>query len=140
MTAVVDGDTLIVDVDGRSETIRLLGIDTPEKTGGPRPAECFGDQATDHARALLPAGTDVLLTRDEETRDQYGRLLAYVHRSDGLFINQHLVEAGFATTLFFSPNIAQRDAFSAAADLARREWRGFWQACGGADVVVAAPS
>lgn len=133
---MVDGDTIVVRVDDVTETIRLLGIDTPEKTGGPRPAECFGDQASEFARSLLPAGTEVHLTRDEQTRDQYGRMLAYVHRADGIFVNQALLEQGFATTLFFAPNTAMSEPFQAAADYARRNWIGLWPACGSSDVVL----
>lgn len=133
---VLDGDTIVVSVDGSEETVRLLGVDTPETGGSTRNAECFGAQATDFARDLLPTGTRVLLTRDEETRDQYGRLLAFVHRDDGLFINLALLEQGYATPLFFTPNTAMRETFEDAANLARREWRGFWPACGAADVLV----
>lgn len=138
VTTVVDGDTIVVAVGDVEHTVRLLGIDTPEKQGGPRPAECFGEQATEHAKELLPSGASVTLTRDEQTRDQYGRLLAYVHRSDGLFVNRAMVEGGFATPLFFAPNTAMRDEFQTAADSARRDWLGFWAHCGAADVVLPA--
>lgn len=133
---VIDGDTIVVRVDGVEETVRLLGIDTPETGKGNRTAECFGANATDFARELLPSGTTVLLTRDEETRDQYGRLLAFVHRDDGLFVNLAMIEHGYASPLFFQPNIAMRETFERAADVARREWRGFWPACGADDVLL----
>lgn len=136
---VVDGDTVIVAIDDTEETVRLLGIDTPEKPGGPRPAECFGSQASAYASELLPAGTVVELSRDRETRDQYGRLLAYIHRADdGIFVNRAMIESGHASPLFFAPNTAARDDFTAAANHARRAWLGFWDACGGADVVLQA--
>ena len=134
---VVDGDTIIVSVNGTTETVRLLGIDTPEKPGGPRPAECFGAEATQFARELLPEDTQVSLTRDVETRDQFGRLLAFVHRSrDDLFVNMTLVEQGFATSLFFAPNTSHRAQFDEAAASARRAWIGFWPACGAPNVVL----
>jgi len=134
---VVDGDTLLVAVAGRTETVRLLGIDTPEKPGGPRPAECFGQEASNFAQSLLPTGTEVYLTRDIETRDQYGRLLAFVHRSsDDLFVNHAMVEHGYATALFFPPNRSAEVHFTKAADAARREWIGFWESCGAPDVLA----
>lgn len=133
---VIDGDTIIVDIDGSQVTVRLLGIDTPEKPGGPRPAECFGHEASAFANEVLPRGAAIHLSRDHATRDQFGRLLAFVHRSDGLFVNLALVELGYATPLFFSPNTAMRDTFGRAADLARRDWQGFWASCGAADVVL----
>ena len=137
IAAVVDGNTIRVDVGGSTETVRLLGIDTPETPGGPRPAECFGPQASQFAQELLPPGTTVLLTRDVESRDQFGRLLAYVHRGDGLFVNLAMVENGFATALFIGANTSVRAEFVDAANRARREWIGFWPACGAADIVLA---
>jgi micrococcal nuclease len=136
LIAVIDGDTILVDVDGSEETVGLLGIDTPEKVGGPRPGECFGAEATAFATRLLPAGTYLVLTRDHETRDQYGRLLAYVHRRDGLFVNLAMLEYGYATPLFFTPNTSMSHVFEQAANFARRQWLGFWPACGAADVVL----
>lgn len=137
---VVDGDTIIVSVGSRIETVRLLGIDTPEKPGGPRPAECFGAEASAYAAELLPAGSRVALARDVETRDQYGRLLAYVYRTDdGMFVNHALVAAGYATPLFFAPNTAFEAPITSAANRARRDWIGFWPACGAADVTLAPP-
>jgi len=134
---VVDGDTIIVLVDGRTETVRLLGIDTPEKAGGPRPAECFGHEASAFATELLPPGTNILLTRDNETRDQYGRLLAFVHRADdGRFVNLSMLETGHATALFFAPNTSLEEDFTSAANKARRDWLGFWPACGAADLTI----
>ena len=121
-------------------TVRLLGIDTPEKAGGPRPAECFGTDASSFASDLLPRGTPVLLRRDHETRDQYSRLLAFVHRADdGLFVNLAMLEGGYATALFFAPNTSLEAEFTAAANSARRNWVGFWPACGAADLAIGAP-
>lgn len=134
--SVTDGDTLTVEVNGSTETVRLLGIDTPESPGGPRPAECFGTEAGLFLERLLPTGSEVWLSRDVESRDQYGRLLAWIHRPDGVFVNLALVESGHATTLFFAPNDALETRFERSAWQARREQRGFWTACGGADVVL----
>ncbi|KAG1649277.1 Thermonuclease [Nymphon striatum] len=134
---VVDGDTIVVAIGDRSETVRLLGIDTPEKHGGPRPGECFGAEATAFATELLPIGSQVLLSRDIESRDQYSRLLAYVHRaSDGLFINLAMVQHGYATPLFFAPNDGLKETFTQAGNGARKQWIGFWPACGAADVTL----
>ena len=134
---VIDGDTIIATIDGSSETIRLLGIDTPEKPGGPRAAECFGSEASAFAESLLPSGTTVVLSRDAETRDQFGRLLAFVHRTDGLFVNLALVEHGYATALSYAPNTSLHGLFEAAANRARRDWVGFWPTCGAPDVALA---
>ena len=132
---VVDGDTVVVVFDGgRTENVRLIGIDTPEKTGGHLPAECFGAEATAFTSVLLPPGTPVLLTGGAETRDVYDRLLAYVHRaSDGLFVNMALAREGYAVDLPIVPNTDYTAHFAAATEAARAENLGLWGACGGAD-------
>ena len=127
---VIDGDTIRVDLGPNEEVVRLLGIDTPEATGGPRPVECGGDEASEHTKRLLPPGTAVDLARDVETRDQYGRLLAFVVRvDDGLLVNQSLIESGHATALFFAPNTAQKQAFERTETEARVAGRGVWGGC-----------
>jgi endonuclease YncB( thermonuclease family) len=68
VTRVVDGDTLEL---GNGETVRLVGIDTPEV------GECGYDRAT-AALAGLVSGKQVRLVRSDEDRDHYDRLLRYV--------------------------------------------------------------
>lgn len=132
---VVDGDTVVVVFDGdRTENVRLIGIDTPEKPGGHLPAECFGAEATAFAAILLPPGTPVLLTGGTETRDVYDRLLAYVHRAaDGLLVNMALAREGYAATLAIAPNTDYSAHFAGAVEAARAENLGLWAACGGPD-------
>jgi micrococcal nuclease len=131
---VVDGDTVVVDLGGRSETLRLIGIDTPETVDPNTPPECWGTEASDHTKDLLPEGTEVQLTRDVEARDRYDRLLVYVERAeDGLFVNLDLVAGGWADDYPFPPNVAHQRDFALAAADARREGLGLWGACGNAD-------
>jgi micrococcal nuclease len=130
---VIDGDTVEVSIDGHTETVRLLGIDTPETVHPTKPVECFGPEASARAGELLPEGAAVRLERDHEARDHYGRLLAYVVRAtDEVFVNLALVREGFAEVLTISPNVAHTEAFLSAAAEARREGRGMWSACSGA--------
>jgi micrococcal nuclease len=128
---VVDGDTVEVEVGGREETVRLIGIDTPETVDPRSPVECFGEEASDRTKALLPEGTEVRLVADVEARDRYDRLLAYVYRDDGTFVNLALVEDGYASVLTYPPNVAHVDELTTAAARARDEGRGLWAACGG---------
>lgn len=135
---VVDGDTIDVDVhtDGRvtRERVRLIGIDTPETKKPDTPVECFGPEASRRTESLLPPDTWVTLTVDRETRDPYGRLLAYVHRwSDGLFVNLALVADGYASTLRIEPNTARAEEFQRAEASARTRRLGQWGACFTAD-------
>jgi len=127
---VVDGDTIVVDLAGREEKVRLIGIDTPETVDPRRPVECFGNQASGHLKELLPTGTTVRLVRDAEQRDRYGRLLAYVYRlDDDLFINLDLMSNGYANLLTIVPNVAHTDEFRAAERSARATGIGLWTAC-----------
>jgi micrococcal nuclease len=119
-----------VQLGGRDERVRLIGIDTPETVDPRKPVQCFGKEASNRTKALLPKGTAIRLERDVEARDRYGRLLAYVYRvEDGTFVNLALAEEGFAQTLTIPPNVAYADRFAAAAADARRAGRGLWGAC-----------
>ena len=132
VTRVVDGDTLEVDLAGHDEKVRLLGIDTPETHHPTKPVQCFGAEASEHTAELLPAGTEVRLERDDEERDDYGRLLAYVYRSsDGLFVNLDLVQQGYASLLTIRPNVAHLTDLTAAESAARAHDLGLWGRCGG---------
>jgi micrococcal nuclease len=130
VTRVVDGDTIHARVGGHDETIRLIGIDTPETVKPNTPIQCFGEEASRHTKALLAPRTSIRLERDAEARDDYGRLLAYVYRADdGMFVNLELASDGFAVPLTIPPNVAHTDEFVAAAADARRAGRGLWSAC-----------
>ncbi len=132
---VIDGDTAVVEISSRRETVRFLGVDTPETKHPEKPVECFGPEAEAFTRSLLPPGTELRLERDVEARDRYDRLLVYVHRvEDGLFVNRELVEQGYAEVLVIEPNTAYESTLRAAASRARAERRGLWSACGSADV------
>jgi micrococcal nuclease len=134
---VVDGDTVVIDVGGTEESVRLIGIDTPESVARDRPNECFGAEASARLESLLPVGTAVLLTRDVEPRDMYDRLLAYIQRrSDGLFVNAAQVADGYAEAKDYPPNTAYRDDFEQAERAARAAGLGLWSACGGPDVAL----
>jgi micrococcal nuclease len=127
---ITDGDTVHVEIGGRDETVRLIGIDTPESVDPRSPVECFGKEASEHLAGLIPVGTDVRLVRDVEARDRYDRLLAYVYRvSDDLFVNVQMVRDGYALQATFPPNVAHVDAIGDAVREAREAGRGLWSAC-----------
>ena len=137
---IVDGDTLVVDIDGREERVRLIGIDTPESVAHDRPVECYGAEASAELARLVAPGTTVRLERDLEARDTYGRLLAYLHRTDDdLFVNEALVAGGFAEAREYPPNTAHAPRLAAAERAARTAGAGLWGACGSADVPIGPP-
>jgi micrococcal nuclease len=126
---VVDGDTIHVQVGGREETVRYIGVDTPESVKPGTPVQCFAKRASAFNKRLV-AGERVRLVPDAEARDRYGRLLAYVYRDrDGLFVNASLVRRGYAVPLTIPPNVAHADDFRRLAASARRNGRGLWSSC-----------
>lgn len=138
VAGVVDGDTVDVRIGGGTERVRLVGVDTPETVDREQPVECFGEEASQHTKALLPEGTRVRVERDDVARDRYGRLLAYLYReADGLLVNLALVEGGFADAVSYGDNEALSTVLSAAEAEARSTGAGLWSACGGPDVDIA---
>jgi endonuclease YncB( thermonuclease family) len=129
---VVDGDTVRVRIDGDEETVRYIGVDTPETKKPNTPVQCFGPEASDFTKHALPEGTDILVVRDIEGRDDYGRLLGYVYRAaDGMFVNLELASDGFARPLTIAPNDAHAAEIVAAARAAEAADVGLWGACRG---------
>lgn len=119
---IVDGDTLRVDLPQGQERVRLIGLDTPEM----HPPQPFAQEATDAAKRLCPPGTTVELRLDVETRDRYGRLLAYVHLPDGRMVNAEILREGLATVLTIPPNVRHAADFLRAQRDARQGRRGLW--------------
>jgi micrococcal nuclease len=129
---IVDGDTIVVKIDGRRDRVRLIGIDTPETKKENTPVQCFGPEATEYTTTLLPAGTPIHLERDVVARDDFDRLLAYVYvAADGTFVNLEIVRHGFARPLTIRPNVAHSDEFVEAARVAERDNIGLWARCTG---------
>lgn len=131
---VHDGDTLFLRADSPNALVattddvkvRLLGIDTPEVGDT---AECFGDQATEQLRALLPEGSLTWVTADQDPTDQYGRSLFYLWTEDGRFVNYELVASGAAESLTIAPNDAHFPLLRAAEDTAMSAGAGRWGVC-----------
>jgi micrococcal nuclease len=126
---VVDGDTIDVQLGATRETVRYIGVDTPETKHPSQPVQCYGQRASDF-NARLVAGELVRLVRDVEPRDRYGRLLAYVYRvRDGLFVNAELARLGYAQPLSIAPDVRHSARFADLARRAREQGRGLWSAC-----------
>lgn len=122
---VVDGDTLVADVGGRSTRVRLLNIDAPELRHGAQAEECLGPAARNALAERLPPGTSVRLVLDREHEDRYGRTLAGVYRGDAL-VNAEIAELGLARPVLFEPNDRFYDDVSDAYDSAEAAGRGFF--------------
>ena len=123
----VDGDTIEVDVEGRREDVRYIGVDTPETVKPDTPVQCFGPQAS-HFNHGLVEHQRVRLVFGVERRDVYGRLLAYVYLH-GRFVNAELVRRGLARTLTIPPNDRFAKRLKRLEIAAARAGRGLWGAC-----------
>jgi micrococcal nuclease len=124
----VDGDTLEVRLDdGDVETVRLIGVDTPETVKPDTPVQCFGPQASafEHRHT---EGRRVRLLVGVEPRDFYGRLLAYVF-VDNRFLEVELLRRGLARTLTFHPNDRFAPRFEKLERIAAKRGKGLWNAC-----------
>ncbi|MGN6217002.1 MAG: thermonuclease family protein [Solirubrobacterales bacterium] len=124
---VIDGDTIEVRVDGRTEDVRYIGIDTPETVKPGTPVQCFGPRAH-RFNSHLVEGRRVRLVFGVERRDVYGRLLAYVHLGPR-FVNAELVRRGFARTLEIAPNTRFAGRFKRLEMAAARAGKGLWGTC-----------
>lgn len=119
MEWVYDGDTIEVELDGRTYDLRYIGVDTPERE------EYFYGEAFDYNMDLV-RGEEVILVRDVSDTDQYGRLLRYVYLPDGTFVNAEMISNGMARVVTFPPDVAQTDNFKALEADARQAGRGMW--------------
>lgn len=123
----MDGDTIKVDIDGQIETIRILGINTPEIVDPRKPLECFAKEASDQAKALLN-NERVLLEADSSQgdRDKYQRLLRYVFLKDGTDFGREMIRSGFAYEYLYSSPYEFHQQYVAAQSDAQKNKRGLW--------------
>lgn len=121
VTEVIDGDTIRLET---GETVRYIGVDTPETRHPTKPVECFGEEATKRNVELV-LGREVRLVKDVSETDRYGRLLRYVYVGD-VFINQQLAREGYAYSSAFPPDISLQKQLQEAQRFAQSEVLGLW--------------
>jgi micrococcal nuclease len=127
ITKVTDGDTLHIEMDGKDEVVRLLGINTPETVDPRRAVECFGKEASIRMKEIV-GGQIVRLEYDDSQslRDTYGRLLAYVYLEDGQMVNRKMVAEGYAYEYTYMTPYRYQKEFRDAQRLAQSAGRGLW--------------
>jgi micrococcal nuclease len=124
---VVDGDTIDVEISGKIERVRYIGIDTPETVDPRKAVQCFGVEASKKNKGLVE-GKMVRLERDITERDKYNSLLRFVWLEDTL-INEALVAEGFAASYSYPPDIKYQVRLAAAEKDARENNLGLWSVC-----------
>lgn len=139
---IIDGDTIVIAFGPNTvETVRLLGVDTPETVDPSRPEQCFGAEASRFLHTVIPPLTKLRIERDVEARDHFGRLLGYVFRADDdFFVNEAILANGYADISIYEPNSTYEPALTAAVTGARTRNVGLWKVCGGADVAIDPPA
>lgn len=124
-----DGDTISVDMNGKTERIRMIGVDTPE-THDPRKAvECFGQAASEFTKNLIGTGP-VRLEADSlsTNRDRYDRLLRYVYTSDNKLVEAEIIKQGYGFAYVSFP-FSKLDEFRQYETESREANRGLWAGC-----------
>jgi micrococcal nuclease len=124
VSRVIDGDTVYVVIGDRPETVRYIGVVTPEMHHPTLGREPDGEAAYALNQRLVD-GKWVWLVFDVEQRDRYGRLLAYVW-VDGRLVNAELLRLGYAQAATTPPNLRHADYFDSLEREAREQSRGLW--------------
>lgn len=125
----VDGDTIVVNMNDKKETVRFIGVDTPETHKPHTPVQCFGPNAASFTKSQVE-GKSVRLEADTkgDNRDKYGRLLRYVYLPDGTLLNKALIANGYGFAMTSFP-FTKMDEFAQAGDSARTQKLGLWGTC-----------
>jgi len=134
VTRVIDGDTITVQIGGRSTPVRLIGVDTPETVAPDQPIGCFGLRASAYTKEILTKRIVRLeIPRIGDSEDAYGRTLAYVYLDTGdegtyeHLYNEDLITQGLARTTDISH--AHSREFERLREEAEERGAGLWSAC-----------
>lgn len=125
---VIDGDTITVTIDETNQTVRLIGIDSPEVTSSFTTAEYYGAEASAIAKEKL-TGQKVRLESDPVSgdKDKYDRLLRYVYTDSGILFNKWMIVEGFAREYTYNGIAYKYQAdFKAAQTTAKAAQKGLW--------------
>lgn len=122
--SVLDGDTIIIE---NGEHVRYIGIDTPETIHPSKTVECYGKEASIRNNQLV-LNKIVLLEKDIENRDGYGRLLRYVYTLQGS-INAKLVKEGYAYSYYHPPDLKHYKRYLELEIYANQHKKGLWLYC-----------
>lgn len=133
----VDGDTLVVNIDGKETRVRMIGINTPESVHPSGIVEYYGQESSDFTKEQL-TGRTIYLESDVSPEDQYQRALRYIwlglpqstsptqEEFDKLFYNGILVKRGYAREIIYEPNTKHQDILYRYEQEAIRGQKGLW--------------
>jgi len=126
----VDGDTIAVNMNGSVETIRFIGVDTPETHKPNTPVQCYGPEAAAYTKQQISKFGKVRLQADplDTNRDVYGRLLRYVYLPDGTLLDEQLIKTGHGFAYLDFP-FSKKAQFAADGQAAMDAKVGLWAVC-----------
>lgn len=129
VTKFDDGDTIAVNMNGKSETIRFIGVDTPETHDPRKNVQCYGQAAASFTKNLI-GNQPVRLEADPlgTNRDRYSRLLRYVYLPDGTLVNAELIKQGYGFAYLGFP-FTKSAEFAAYQQAAQTNKAGLWNIC-----------
>lgn len=129
VVSVVDGDTVRLNINGETTTVRLIGIDAPESVHPNGVVECYGKEASNHLKSML-SGASVTIYTDEtqDNIDRYGRPLRYIYLKDGTNVNQQMILDGYAYEYTYRTPYKYQSQFKAAQQYAEQNQNGLWGA------------
>lgn len=124
-----DGDTITVNMNGKNETVRMIGVDTPETHDPDTPVQCYGPAASAYTKNLI-GEQKVRLEADptNQNRDRYDRLLRYVYLADGRLVEAEIIKNGYGFSYTQFP-FTKAEEFEALEDEAEQAKRGLWGNC-----------
>jgi micrococcal nuclease len=126
----VDGDTIAVNMNGSIETVRFIGVDTPETHRPNTPVQCYGPEAAANTKTLISKFGKVRLQADplDTNRDRYGRLLRYVYLPDGTLLDEKIIQEGYGFAYLDFP-FSKKAQFAADGKAAQAAKKGLWGSC-----------
>jgi len=126
----VDGDTIAVNMNGTVETIRFIGVDTPETHKPNTPVQCYGPQAATYTKMQIEKFGKVRLQADplDTNRDVYGRLLRYVYLPDGTLLDEQIIQQGYGFAYLDFP-FSKKAQFAVDEQTAQNAKLGLWAVC-----------
>lgn len=124
----VDGDTLKVMYEGKSQSVRLLLVDTPETSHPKLGVQPLGQEAKQYTKQVLEKAKKIELEFDiGPNRDKYSRLLAYVY-ADGVMLQESLLKKGYARVAYiYPPNVRYVDEFETIQNKSKKQALGIWK-------------
>ncbi len=127
---VIDGDTIRVIFEGKSQSVRIIGVNTPETKHPTKPIECFGPEASKFAEDVFN-DKKVLLEFDasQGKYDKYDRLLAYIWLPDGTLYSQEVIEKGFGFEETYDGEYKYQKIHKEAQVKAEKSNAGLWSSC-----------